>query len=199
MTGSVVHGICFHGIGTPRRTLEPGEERYWITVDAFHSDLGGDRRAPGFGSASTTGTHPTSISGWMALLERKLVASFFVIAGRLGSRGSLDADGLRELRRHGMTIGTHGMDHRPWRGLAPGQGTRAHRSATSNCGPPWQPGRRGPVPMGSYDRSRCRISSASATWRSTRATVGRPRTGPGCSRGSVSSRRTLSRLSRGTD
>ena len=32
-----------------------------------------------------------------ALLERGLVGSFFVVAGRIGSRGSLDSDGLREL------------------------------------------------------------------------------------------------------
>ena len=47
MTGSVVHGICFHGIGTPRRPLEPGEERYWITADAFHAILDAIAEAPG--------------------------------------------------------------------------------------------------------------------------------------------------------
>ena len=54
-----------------------------------------------------------------ALRERNLQATFFVLAGRLGSRGSVDADGLRALDSDGMTIGTHGMDHRPWRRLAP--------------------------------------------------------------------------------
>ena len=45
--GSVVHGICFHGIGVPRRPLEPGEERYWITADAFHTIMDAIAEIPG--------------------------------------------------------------------------------------------------------------------------------------------------------
>ena len=30
-----VLNICFHGIGTPRRDLEPGEDAYWIDADRF--------------------------------------------------------------------------------------------------------------------------------------------------------------------
>ena len=131
------------------------------------------RVGPTFGSASTTATHPTSISAWTRSLERDLAGSFFVVAGRIGSRGSLDADGLRELERHGMTIGTHGMDHRPWRGLRSGRsragadrGTRAHRRGAS---------------VARWTRPRCRWgsttvglladSSASATPRSIPASA----------------------------
>jgi peptidoglycan/xylan/chitin deacetylase (PgdA/CDA1 family) len=45
-------------------------------------------------------------------------ADFFVLAGRLGKRGSVDIDGVRGLLDHHMTIGTHGMNHRSWRGLS---------------------------------------------------------------------------------
>src|SRR5207249_4098380 len=31
--------ICFHGVGTPRRELEPGEDVYWISEDAFRRIL----------------------------------------------------------------------------------------------------------------------------------------------------------------
>ena len=31
--------ICFHGVGTPARELEPGEDAYWIGVDTFHRVL----------------------------------------------------------------------------------------------------------------------------------------------------------------
>ena len=88
-----------------------------------------------------------------ALLERGLVGSFFVVAGRIGSRGSLDADGLRELDRRGMTIGTHGMDHRPWRGLAPPDRERELVEARENIAEViGRPVDEAAVPMGLYDR-----------------------------------------------
>ena len=52
-----------------------------------------------------------------ALRERGLKATFFVVAGRMGAPRFLDADGVKELAAAGMTIGCHGMRHRPWRGL----------------------------------------------------------------------------------
>ena len=150
---SVVHGICFHGIGTPRRPLEPGEERYWITADAFHTILDAITETPGIRISFDDGNASDLEIGLKALLERQLVGSFFVIAGRLGSRGSLDADGLRELGRHGMTIGTHGMDHRPWRDLAPSVKERelveARQRIAEASGSPID---EAALPMGSYDR-----------------------------------------------
>jgi len=116
---SAVRGILFHGIGTPGRVLAPREERYWITVGAFHEILdlvvGRQDVRITFDDANASDLD----IGLPALLERGLVGSFFVLAGRIGTPGSLDADGLCELARHGMTIGTHGMDHRPWRRLLP--------------------------------------------------------------------------------
>jgi peptidoglycan/xylan/chitin deacetylase (PgdA/CDA1 family) len=51
------------------------------------------------------------------LCRRGLTTSFFVVAGRLGSPGFLDAEGVRTLAAAGMTIGCHGMRHRGWRRL----------------------------------------------------------------------------------
>jgi peptidoglycan/xylan/chitin deacetylase (PgdA/CDA1 family) len=115
---TVVRGILFHGIGTPRRMLEPAEERYWITVHAFHAILDAIALRPDVRITFDDGNASDLDIALGALVERGLVASFFVVAGRIGARGSVDADGLRELRRQGMTIGTHGMDHRPWRRLS---------------------------------------------------------------------------------
>jgi peptidoglycan/xylan/chitin deacetylase (PgdA/CDA1 family) len=53
-----------------------------------------------------------------ALRERGLRATFFVVAGRLGSPGFLGADDLQVLSQAGMSIGSHGMWHRPWRSLS---------------------------------------------------------------------------------
>ena len=52
-----------------------------------------------------------------ALRDRGLTATFFVVAARVGEPGFLDADDIGRLRDAGMTIGSHGMRHRPWRRL----------------------------------------------------------------------------------
>lgn len=52
-----------------------------------------------------------------ALRSRGLHATFFVVAGRLATPGFLDEAGVRTLAEAGMTIGSHGMRHRPWRRL----------------------------------------------------------------------------------
>jgi peptidoglycan/xylan/chitin deacetylase (PgdA/CDA1 family) len=54
------------------------------------------------------------------LLQRGLVGTFFVIAQRIGEDGSLAEGDLRELVDSGMSIGTHGYGHRPWRKLDAG-------------------------------------------------------------------------------
>jgi len=116
---AVVRGLNFHGIGRPHRALEPGEDRYWITIEMFHQVLDVVAARSDVRISFDDGNASDVDVGLPALLERGLVASFFVVAGRIGSPGSLDADSLRELSRHGMTIGTHGMEHRSWRGLSP--------------------------------------------------------------------------------
>jgi peptidoglycan/xylan/chitin deacetylase (PgdA/CDA1 family) len=118
MSSASVYGICFHGIGTPRRELEPGEGRYWVSQDAFLAMLDVIAGRPEVRVSFDDGNASDVDVALDALRDRGLSAAFFVVAGRLGSPGSLDVDGLRELDRSGMTIGTHGMDHRPWPGLA---------------------------------------------------------------------------------
>jgi peptidoglycan/xylan/chitin deacetylase (PgdA/CDA1 family) len=150
---SVVHGICFHGIGTPRRVLEPDEEPYWISVDAFHRILDAIAGVDGLRVSFDDGNASDVEIGLHALRERGLKASFFVVAGRIGSAGSLDADGLVELARHGMTIGSHGMDHRPWRRLSPEDRERELVQAREMIsGVVGRPVSEAALPTGAYDR-----------------------------------------------
>jgi peptidoglycan/xylan/chitin deacetylase (PgdA/CDA1 family) len=51
------------------------------------------------------------------LLKRGMMAKFFVLTGQLGKKGYLAQEQVIEMSREGMTIGTHGMYHRPWRRL----------------------------------------------------------------------------------
>ncbi|MEU4424420.1 polysaccharide deacetylase family protein [Actinoplanes sp. NPDC024001] len=114
-----VINICFHGIGTPQRDLEPGEDRYWISEELFHAVLDEIRGWPAVRISFDDGNTSDVEIGLPALLERGLTADFFVLAARLGKPGSLDEDAVRLLHRSGMTVGTHGMWHRPWRGMDP--------------------------------------------------------------------------------
>jgi peptidoglycan/xylan/chitin deacetylase (PgdA/CDA1 family) len=153
VSDSALRGICFHGIGRPQRSLEPAEGRYWIQVDSFHEMLDLVEERPDVRISFDDGNASDLDIGLPALVDRGLVASFFVLAGRIGSRGSLDADGLRELNRHGMTIGTHGMDHRPWRGLSPGERDRELIEARDQIAHVvGRPVDQAAVPMGLYDR-----------------------------------------------
>jgi len=151
--GSVARGINFHGIGEPGRALDPGEARYWVTVDVFHGILDAVVGRPDVRITFDDGNASDIEIGLPALLERNLVGSFFVVAGRIGSPGSLDADAVRELSRHGMTIGTHGMDHRPWRKLSPPERERelieARACIAEVVGRPVD---EAAMPMGIYDR-----------------------------------------------
>lgn len=110
--------VCFHGIGTPARELEPGEDRYWIDVDTFHRVLDDVATWPSVRISFDDGNASDVEIGLPALVERGLPADFFVLAGRLGAPGSLDDAAVKELATAGMTIGTHGMRHVPWRGLS---------------------------------------------------------------------------------
>jgi peptidoglycan/xylan/chitin deacetylase (PgdA/CDA1 family) len=114
--GDVIN-ICFHGIGTPQRDLELGEERYWISEDLYLAVLDEITTWPSVRISFDDGNASDLEIGLPALLERGLTADFFVLASRFGKSGSLSEADVRKLRDAGMTIGTHGMRHVPWRGI----------------------------------------------------------------------------------
>ena len=111
--------VCFHGVGPPGRDLEPGEGPYWVTADRFREILDELATWPAVRISFDDGNASYVEYGLPGLAERGLRADFFVLAGRLGAAGSLDADQVRGLAAHGMTIGSHGMAHRSWRGMDP--------------------------------------------------------------------------------
>ena len=113
-----VINVTFHGVGTPRRPLEPDEHKYWIDPDSFVAILDVVQGRKDVTLSFDDGNASDLDVALPALAERRMEANFFVIAGRLGKPGSLDVDSVRELRAHNMAIGTHGMTHRPWRGLS---------------------------------------------------------------------------------
>ncbi len=146
--------VCFHGIGEPGRVLEPGEAPYWITHEAYLDILDVLAEDPRVRISFDDGNASDIHLGLPGLLERDLDATFFVLAGRLGRPGSLGTANVRELLARGMSIGTHGMDHRPWRGLDPASRRReleeARRVLSDAVG---RPVARAALPLGQYDRT----------------------------------------------
>ncbi len=106
--------VCFHGIGVPGRPMEPGESAYWVSVDAFNGMLDRVVGRDDVRLSFDDGNESDVAHALPALVERGLFATFFVLAGRLNSAGSLSAQDVQTLRGAGMVIGTHGMDHVPW-------------------------------------------------------------------------------------
>ena len=114
--------INIHGIGEPRRTLEQGEDAYWISEAAWEQLLdmtvSGDFLAPErYVFTFDDGNLSDFDIGAPALEARGLKASFFPLAGRTDTEGSLSGENMRALVAAGHKIGTHGHDHVDWRKL----------------------------------------------------------------------------------
>jgi len=108
--------ICFHGIGRPARALEQGETAYWITPSVLERilDLLDEQDVD---LSFDDGNLSDVEIALPALQQRGLKATFFVLAGRLDTAGSLSPEDVRRLCAAGMKIGSHGMNHVPWVGL----------------------------------------------------------------------------------
>jgi peptidoglycan/xylan/chitin deacetylase (PgdA/CDA1 family) len=149
---SVVN-LTVHGIGTPVRELEPGEDLAWVSIEQFEAVLDAAVGRPDVRITFDDGNASDLEIALPRLLERGLTAEFFVPAGLLGQPGRLDEDGVRELCKAGMAIGSHGWAHRDWRRLNPDQVreemVEAHRVLDGLAA---QPVSRVSIPFGSYDR-----------------------------------------------
>lgn len=148
-----VVNVCFHGVGTPRRELEPGEDVYWTRRDAFLEVLDAMVGREDVRLSFDDGNGSDTEIALPALQERGLTATFFVVAGRLNRPGSLSRDDVRQLHAAGMPIGNHGMWHRPWRGLDPARAREelvtAREVLADVIGVPV---RDAALPLGRYDR-----------------------------------------------
>jgi len=148
-------GLNFHGIGTPARALEPGEAPYWVSEAQFGAVLDRVAQSPDPARYVITfddGNLSDYTIALPALLERGLPARFFVLTGRLGTKGSLDGDQLCALRAAGMVLGSHGIAHVPWPELDDGALTeeliQSRAMLEEICG---EPVTEAGIPFGRYD------------------------------------------------
>ena len=152
MARTVVN-LTVHGIGSTVRTLDPGEDRTWVTVGQFEHVLDAVVGRPDVQLTFDDGNASDVSIALPRLLERGLSAEFFVLAGLLGEPGRLDAADVRELHDAGMRVGSHGWAHRDWRRIDPRLRVEefgdARRVLAALIGDAVS---RVAIPFGSYDR-----------------------------------------------
>ncbi|ATY09293.1 polysaccharide deacetylase family protein [Amycolatopsis sp. AA4] len=153
MAGKLVN-LTVHGIGTPVRPLDPGEGETWVRVDQFERVLDAVAGRPEVRLTFDDGNSSDVEIALPRLVERGLRAEFFLLAGRLGTPGSVDEAGIGKLLAAGMKIGSHGWAHRDWRRLERDQVgeelVRAPQALAAHVGTPVH---RVAIPFGSYDRT----------------------------------------------
>jgi len=142
-----------HGVGPVNRTLEPGEDRLWVSTEQFEQVL---ETVAGRSDVLLTFDDGNASDVDIALpllMKAKVKAEFFVCAGLLGSPGRVDEDGVRELLAAGMQVGSHGWAHRDWRTVTESESEQefveAHRVLAKLTGAPVTTVA---IPYGSYDR-----------------------------------------------
>ncbi|MGD0411785.1 MAG: polysaccharide deacetylase family protein [Verrucomicrobiota bacterium] len=109
--------LNFHGIGPEPPGLAPGEHNCWTEASFFQGilDLVRDR-------ADVQITFDDSnVSDYQiarpALMARRMKAKFFAVAARIDQPGYVSSRQLQEMSGAGLTVGSHGMQHRGWAGL----------------------------------------------------------------------------------
>jgi peptidoglycan/xylan/chitin deacetylase (PgdA/CDA1 family) len=149
----IVINLCFHGIGEPGRPLEPDEDQYWIEPAQFDELLPVIRNDPRMRITFDDGNESDVSYALPSLMRQALRGAFFVVAGRLDQPGSLSRAQLHELHRAGMSVGSHGLEHRPWRRVSD-QDLEAEigDAAEIIAATVGQPVREVACPFGSYDR-----------------------------------------------
>jgi peptidoglycan/xylan/chitin deacetylase (PgdA/CDA1 family) len=146
--------LNFHGVGPVSRDLDASEHNYWLDQRFFEAVLGLARGQAHVCLTCDDGNASDVDVVLPMLLRHGLQATFFVCSGRLGQPTFLSCADLRELQAQGMTIGSHGVVHMPWRHLSPDQlrdeleGSR--RVLEDVCGRPVDAAA---CPFGAYDRA----------------------------------------------
>jgi peptidoglycan/xylan/chitin deacetylase (PgdA/CDA1 family) len=150
--------LNLHGIGTPHAGVAADEAFFWVTRPALNMLLDQvvasqtDSEIPIIITFDDGNISDASVA-LPELSKRGLTATFFICSGRIGAPHYLDKLAITDLLAAGMKIGTHGKDHRNWRGLDPAtldiEVGEARRKIEDACGTSVT---QAAIPFGSYDR-----------------------------------------------
>ena len=114
--------LLLHGLGEPHSLVDAEERRHWWSVASFARLLDQilefqENLEAKIRITFDDGNESDFLLALPELSKRDLTAEFFVCAGRVGKDHYLDRTMINELLAQGMSIGSHGMDHRDWRTL----------------------------------------------------------------------------------
>jgi peptidoglycan/xylan/chitin deacetylase (PgdA/CDA1 family) len=112
-----VHILIFHGIGEPTRAFEPGEDKVWVSLADFRSVLDVVAERDDVVVSFDDGNASDHALALPELAARGLRATFFIVADRIDRPAFLSVGAIHELLEAGMSVQSHGMRHRVWRGL----------------------------------------------------------------------------------
>lgn len=146
-----------HGIGTPHDGVMSEEAFFWIKRDLFTALLDAIAVTRARSRLPVIVTFDDgNVSDWQValpeLVKRKMQAIFFVCAARIGEPNYLNRSALLELLAAGMEIGTHGMNHRNWRGLSEAELDSEVTEARHMLEHAGATVTKAAIPFGSYDR-----------------------------------------------
>jgi peptidoglycan/xylan/chitin deacetylase (PgdA/CDA1 family) len=113
--------LNFHGLGKPSSNVTAGGENYWVDAGLFAAVLDQVRGREEVYITIDDSNESDYTVAFPLLRERKLKASFFVVATRIDQKGFLSSQQIKTLCAEGMTIGNHGMWHSRWKGMSPPQ------------------------------------------------------------------------------
>lgn len=148
--------LNLHGIGNTEREYEPGEGPYWLSRDELAQVLDIVQAISSSVNIALTVDDGNSSDYEIVapeLRKRGLVATFFVLAGKLDQPGYLRRSQVRDMAADGFEIGSHGLHHVRWAatedvalGIEVGRSKEILESITG------RPVLAAAAPFGSYDR-----------------------------------------------
>lgn len=144
----------FHGIGEPATDAAEEDLVYWASASLFEQVLNEVKTRP-WVRLTFDDSLKSDVEIALPLLQREgLTAEFFVSAGKLNQPGYLTTEDVRTLVTAGMTIGSHGMDHRAWTTFRPDalrtELSEARKTIADLSG---RPVRTAACPFGAYNRA----------------------------------------------
>jgi peptidoglycan/xylan/chitin deacetylase (PgdA/CDA1 family) len=115
LTSMVV--LNFHSIGRPKREFADREDEVCIERPQFVEILDAVSGRSDVRLTFDDGNRSDLTVALPELARRGLRGHFFICPARFGTPGFLNEEDVQELRRAGMSLGSHGMDHVRWRRL----------------------------------------------------------------------------------
>lgn len=148
--------LMFHGVGDVPPGVSAAERPYWVTRSSFLQIVALVKNM-NFGREVVLTFDDGNSSDLFAaseLARAGLRAHFFLLAGRLGAQGFLDAAAARDISRAGMGIGLHGHSHVDWRRNSPMDWQREVSDARARIAETiGRPVDRVAIPFGYYNRT----------------------------------------------